>query len=329
MRMRIQHSELGIRGAGRLTVRHCEERRDAAIHIYDEFVKMDCLADDRNNGSYTIAEQLAKAREQLSQVAGANAALEARLLAAHAWHMSTEDLVLRGNNMRREAPFSALIARRLTAEPVAQILGEKHFWKDVFRVNCKVLTPRADSETMIECLLRQRPDGKAAYRILDLGTGSGCLLLSALREYADATGVGVDQSVEALTVAARNAAILNLSPRCEMLRSNWCSNLTGIFDVVLVNPPYIPTADIAALDDDVRMYEPHAALDGGVDGINCYRRIIDELAPHVKTGTLLLFEVGIGQAEHVAALSAAAGWNVMEYATDLAGISRVVALEAN
>lgn len=278
---------------------------------------------------HRISTQLIEARAKLAPVAGANAALEARMLAGHAWNMSAEELVLYGNDTREPAAFGSLLERRLNHEPVAQILGEKHFWRDKFVVTRDVLTPRADSETMIECLLRLQTDHKAPLRVLDLGTGSGCLLLSALREYPNARGVGVDQSEAALKIAAHNAAALELSDRCEFVRSDWCSNVTGAFDVVLSNPPYIPTADIAALDADVRVHEPMAALDGGADGLDCYRRIIKQLVAHVKPGSFLLFEVGMGQADDVAKLGQDAGWKLIEIAADLAGIARVVALQIN
>lgn len=278
---------------------------------------------------HAIAAQLATARQKLTPVSGANAALEARLLAAHAWNMSPEELVFYGNDTRDAAALDVLVARRLKAEPVAQILGEKHFWRDKFFVDANVLTPRPDSETMIETLLRHRPDHAAAFRMLDLGTGSGCLLLSALREYGNATGIAVDQSPAALAVATKNAAALEVNARCEMLQSNWCSNLEGTFDIVLSNPPYIPTADIAGLDADVRVHEPHSALDGGADGLECYRAIVQQLNAHTKPGSLVLFEVGMGQAEDVAALGIAAGWKHLETATDLSGIARVVVLQTH
>lgn len=278
---------------------------------------------------HAITAQLAKAREALAPVAGGNAALEARLLAAHAWQMSAEELVLYGNDTRDPSSFAALVSRRLKAEPVAQIVGEKHFWRDKFFVTRDVLTPRADSETVIEALLRARADHTAPLRVLDLGTGSGCLLLSALREYAAATGVGVDRSEAALSVAARNAVALGLAERAVFLCSDWCSNLEGEFDVVLANPPYIPSAGIAGLMADVREHEPHGALDGGADGLDCYRAIVQQLRGHVKPGALVLFEVGAGQAPDVAALAEAAGWAVCAIVKDLAGIERVVACDVN
>jgi release factor glutamine methyltransferase len=276
---------------------------------------------------HSIAQQLQNARQVLAPIAGANAGLEARLLAAHAWRMSPEELVFYGKDSRDVTAFGALIARRLRHEPVAQILGEKHFWRDVFKVSPDVLTPRADSETMIECLLRHRPDHRAALRVLDLGVGSGCLLLSTLREYPNAQGVGVDQSEAALNIAAHNAAMLGFDARCQLLHSNWCSQLEGMFDVVLSNPPYIPTADIAMLDADVNRYEPHGALDGGADGLDCYRALVQQLPTHVNAGALVLFEVGLGQADDVAAMGVAAGWILKEIANDLAGIARVVVFE--
>lgn len=288
------------------------------------------------NSDCSIVAQLADARVKLAPVAHENAGLEARVLAAHAWGMSAEALVLHANAPQNAAAFAALVERRLQAEPVAQIIGEKQFWRDVFQVSAEVLTPRADSETMIECLLRHRPQKDAALRMLDLGTGTGCLLLSALREYGNARGVAVDQSDAALAVAAGNAAALGLADRCSMLRSNWCSNLAGTFDVVLANPPYIPTDDIAGLAADVRGFEPHGALDGGADGLDCYRRILGTLeasrgalAGHLNAGALVLFEVGMGQADDVAALGQAAGFSVKEIANDLAGIARVVVFAMN
>jgi release factor glutamine methyltransferase len=308
-----------------------------------------------------IAAQLSEAREALGAVAGSNAALEARVLAAHAWGMTPEALVLASNEPRDQAALAGLVERRLSHEPVAQILGTKDFWKHTFMVTRDVLTPRADSETMIEELLRLRTDTAAPLRILDLGTGSGCLLLSTLDEYPNASGVGVDASEAALAVAAQNVAALGLGTRASLQCSNWCSNLDGKFDVVLSNPPYIPRAEIATLDTDVQGFEPHSALDGGADGLDCYRRILNapgcsteqpsapvdsqarpfrcaprhglmagapgSLINHLNPGALVLFEVGAGQSDDVAALGIAQGFTLISITPDLAGIPRIVALQ--
>lgn len=271
-----------------------------------------------------IAQQLQQTRLALAPVAGDAAALEARVLAARAWDMTPEALVQYADAPRDAAPLLKLVARRLEHEPISHILGYRDFWRDTFEVTADVLTPRPDSETVIEALLRQKA---APSRILDLGTGSGCLLLSALREYPQAYGVGVDQSAAALAVAERNAVRLGLKDRCQYVRSHWCQEVQGKFDVVISNPPYIPTADIAALDADVRDYEPHAALDGGADGLDCYRSIVQQIIPHLAPEALVLFEVGAGQAEDVAQLGQQHGFNLLEISPDLAGISRVVVLQ--
>jgi release factor glutamine methyltransferase len=273
----------------------------------------------------TNASQLQHARTQLAPIAGDLAALEARLLAQAAWGVSAETLVRNADDVRDDDALQMLVNRRLQNEPVAQILGYKDFWRDRFAVSPDVLTPRADSEVMIETLLRHRLDKNAPLRIMDLGTGSGCLLLSALREYTNATGLGVDQSAAALAIAVKNAAVFGMQQRCKLLQGNWCSNLDGTFDVVLANPPYIPTNDIAVLDADVRLHEPHAALDGGTDGLDCYRSILQQIMPHLKPAALLIFEVGQGQDEDLVRLGTAQGLRHVETAADLAGILRVVA----
>lgn len=299
----------------------------------------------------SIAQQLQHARNMLAPVAKANAALEARLLAAHAWGMVPEDLVREAHNERDDAALKALLGRRLASEPVAQILGSKEFWKSSFRVTRDVLTPRADSETLIEVLLKWCPEKATPLRMLDLGTGSGCLILSALSEYPQALGVAVDASPAALAIAAHNAAALHLQHRVTFLHSDWCAKVEGRFDAVLANPPYIARDGIATLDEDVRDYEPHRALDGGPDGLTCYRDILGvsdrsadqsltplrglmagspgSLCEHLNPGALVLFEVGMGQADDVAALAVAQGFTVKEIVADLAGIPRVVALNWN
>jgi len=271
--------------------------------------------------------QLQNARNVLAPVAGANAALEARVLAGKAWGMSPEALVMAGKDARDQAALGRLLERRLKHEPVSQILGEKEFWKDTFIVSRDVLTPRADSETVIETLLRHRTDTNAVLRMLDLGTGSGCLLFSALREYPNALGMGVDRSAGALDIAQRNLEALQLEERAVLIKSDWFTDVMGTYDIVLSNPPYIPSADIAGLDADVRDFEPHGALDGGTDGLDCYRSILQQVKPFMKPQALLLFEVGAGQAEDVAALGVANGFTLIEISTDLAGIARVVALQ--
>lgn len=277
----------------------------------------------------TVAQQLQHVREALSPISGEMAALEARLLAQHAWGVKHEEILRDWDKPITDDAAQQLqhiTHRRAQREPMSQILGEKDFWKDTFLVSSAVLTPRADSETLIEALLRHRPDMAAPLRMLDLGTGSGCLLQSALREYPNAQGVGVDLSPAALSVAKQNALRLGLQGRLQFLEGSWCNPLDSAdrFDIVISNPPYIAHADIAALDEDVKGYEPHLALDGGVDGLDCYRTIFNSLGGHLNPGALVLVEVGAGQADDVAVLGTGAGLRHLETCQDLAGIARIV-----
>lgn len=279
----------------------------------------------------TVAQQLQMARESLAPISGELAPLEARLLAQHAWRCTPEVIIRDANAAVEEEKIAALetlVARRLTREPIAQIVGYKHFWKDDFQVTRDVLTPRADSETIIEAALAHR---NTAQRILDLGTGSGCLLLSLLGEYTNAKGVGVDASPAALNVARRNAHNTLRAERAEFFGGEWFAplELSAKFDIIVSNPPYIPTREIAKLMSDVRDHEPQMALDGGTDGLDCYRRILAGAKEHMTPNALLIFEVGAGQAEDVAMHAEAHGYRRIEIRQDLSGIDRVVVLENN
>lgn len=217
----------------------------------------------------------------------------------------------------------ALVARRLKREPVAHIVGHKAFWTLDLRVSRDVLIPRPETELLVEAALEMiAPDAKA--RVLDLGVGSGAILLAVLNDRPNATGVGVDASEPALAVARTNAEALQLSNRIELLHGDWCAGLDESFDLVLSNPPYIPTADIEGLQPEVAQHEPRMALDGGPDGLGAYRTIIAQLPKVLRPGGGFALEVGAGQADAVAALAAAAGLNILPHKADLAGIDRVV-----
>lgn len=277
----------------------------------------------------TVAQHLQQVRALLAPVAGEGAALEARLLAQHAWGMPHEAMLRDWDKpLAAEAAqqLNRLAARRAAHEPMSHLLGEKDFWKDTFHVTADVLTPRPDSETLIEAMLRWQPATGAPLALLDLGTGSGALLLSALREYTAAHGLAIDLSPAALAVAEGNAARLGLAGRAQFRLGDWCKPLDSgeKFDIVMSNPPYIARAEIAALDEDVKGYEPHLALDGGVDGLDCYRTIFSTIGRHLNDGALLLVEVGQGQAADVAVLGAASGLVHKETCSDLAGIPRIV-----
>lgn len=223
--------------------------------------------------------------------------------------------------------FEALIQRRLAHEPVSQIRGTREFWSLEFKVTRDTLTPRPDTETLIEALLDHAPPAVA--NVLDLGTGTGCILLALLSEWPDAQGVGVDASLNALAVAQENAQVFGLEPRARFVHADWTHagwtrDLGASFDVVVSNPPYIPGGDIAGLDKDVRDFEPLGALDGGADGLDAYRTIVNAAFNLVAKGGILAFEVGIGQAGAVADLMTDAGFKVLEKRKDLGGIERAV-----
>ena len=253
-----------------------------------------------------------------------NPRLDARLLLGQAYGLSREALLRDPGRSVDPAPFDALLARRAAREPLALILGHQEFWSLPFAVSPATLIPRADSETVIEAALAAVPDREGVRRVLDLGTGTGCLLLAALTEFPAAWGVGVDRAPEAAALAARNAAALGLSGRAAFLCGDWNAALSGRFDLVLSNPPYIPGGDIAGLMPEVARYEPVRALDGGADGLDAYRRILAALPRLLAPGGVAVLEVGAGQAEPVAALAGRA----VAVRADLGGIPRAVVVGA-
>ena len=234
--------------------------------------------------------------------------------------------ILRDRDRRAEAPgYDALIARRAAHEPLALILGKREFWSLEFAVSPDTLIPRGDSETLIEAALAAFPHREAVRRVLDLGTGTGCLLIAALHEFPNAFGIGVDRMPGAARLAARNAAALGCADRSAFLVADWSEPLAGRFDLVLSNPPYIPTPDLAGLMPEVADHEPSSALDGGADGLTAYRRIVAALPPLLAAGGIGVLELGIGQSDDVAELGKAAGLTA-DTRNDLAGIPRALIL---
>lgn len=219
------------------------------------------------------------------------------------------------------------LARRCNREPMALIEGEAGFWSLTLEVSADTLIPRGDSETLIEALLALRPDRLSIGSILDLGTGTGCLLLAALSEYDRAFGIGIDLSPEAASLARRNARRNGLEGRSAFMAANWCAALRGGFDIILSNPPYIPSGDIAGLMPEVREYEPLRALAGGQDGLEAYRIILAQARTCLTEGGLLVFEIGQGQEHDVQALAEAQGFVLCEARADLGHIVRALCFE--
>lgn len=215
------------------------------------------------------------------------------------------DLVLPAEALARLDGFAA---RRVAGEPVWRILGEREFWGLPFRLSPATLEPRPDSETIVEAALAQlagRCDEELA--LLDLGTGTGCLLIALLSELPRARGLGVDLSEEACRTAAGNAALNGLADRAAFRQGSWTEGLTGRFDLIVSNPPYIPSAEIATLSVEVREHDPLLALDGGVDGLGPYRLFASTLPPLLTPGGAVVFEIGAGQGPDVVALMRGGG----------------------
>jgi release factor glutamine methyltransferase len=222
-----------------------------------------------------------------------------------------------------------LTARRVLREPMAYILGEREFWGLSFKVSPAVLVPRPDSEALIEAALALMPDRQRPWRFLDLGLGSGCLLLTLLREYPAASGVGLEISEEALAVAQANADALGVAARARLIagdwrQPDWREHLGGSFDLLVSNPPYIEAGAIERLMPEVARYEPKLALDGGPDGLVAYRIIATAAPTLVVPGGRLLVEAGEGQAAEISRIFASAGLAIQVPWKDLAGVDRVV-----
>jgi release factor glutamine methyltransferase len=277
--------------------------------------------------AHTILRMIAL---QLEQAGIETPELDARLLMQHALDMSREMLVASPDRSVSDAELERLqmiVSRRAAREPLAQIIGVKGFWRDDFIVTRDVLTPRPDSETLIEALLQQRPDRLQPYEILDFGAGSGCLLLSLLREYPNAKGTGIDQSEAALDIARQNAKRLGLQERTDFRRGNWGETLQTRYDMIISNPPYIAELDFSALAPEVREYEPKTALTGGTDGLAAYRDLLPHLARCLKPSGISAVELGAGQACAVSEIAAETGLTVVATIPDLGGIDRALIIK--
>ena len=254
-----------------------------------------------------------------------NPKLDTQLLVGHALDLDRAQMFAQAQRVLTENQIvraEQLIARRLNHEPVARILGEREFWGLPFGLNEATLEPRPDSETLVETALKIIP--KKNGRILDLGTGTGCLLLSLLHELPEATGLGLDIAPRAIEQAQKNAARLNVATRATFQTGLWLEGLRERFDIIISNPPYIARGDIAGLMPEVRDYDPPAALDGGVDGLDAYRLLIPQLPKFLNAKGLAVFEVGQGRATAVQNMFLQAGFDNVQAHADLGGILRCV-----
>lgn len=262
-------------------------------------------------------------KEQLQKAGITDAELDARLLLEFICHTDRNALYAHGDQEIEEEKmhdFLQLIEKRAVHIPLQHLTGEQNFMGLDFLVNEHVLIPRQDTEILVEEIMRDLHDG---IRILDMCTGSGCILLSLLHYSNDCVGVGVDVSEDALAVARQNADRL-AEKQAVFIQSDLFEKVEGSFDLIVSNPPYIRSREIAGLMPEVREHEPHLALDGKDDGLHFYREIIKGAMPHLKRGGQLFFEIGYDQGEAVQALLAANGYTEIAVVKDYAGLDRVV-----
>ncbi len=275
--------------------------------------------------SRTVDELLQWGRQTLQKASIDRSWVDARLLLAFALNQTRENLMAnpdRKIGTRDAKNYAHFIHRRCQHEPVSRILGQREFWSLLFEISPATLDPRSDSETLIESVIKDYPVLDKDIRVLDLGTGSGCLILSLLKEYLSAKGVGVDINFEALKVARRNAENLGLQNRIEWIQGSWAKGLSGTFDIIVSNPPYISFDEIKKLSLDVKLYDPLKALDGGFKGLECYEQLASQLKPLCHDKTHLYLEIGQGQEHDVSAIMKHRGFQCQRWQADLSGIVR-------
>jgi len=258
--------------------------------------------------------------------------LDARVLTAHVLGCAPEELIRYDRQVldeRSQLQLFELIERRIEREPVAYLVGEKEFWSHTFFVEPGVLIPRPDTETIIEAILNAVVDRKKPLSILDLGTGTGCILITLLKELPHAVGVGVDISEVALGIAAKNAIRHGVSDRISWISSDWLGNVNGSFDIIVANPPYIDVDDYRGLGRSVRDFEPQVALVGGTDGLGAYREICKDVTDHLKTEGTIYLEIGHRQAADVSQLLRANSMIVVDIVKDLSQNDRCVVARLN
>ncbi|ANP47877.1 peptide chain release factor N(5)-glutamine methyltransferase [Candidatus Viadribacter manganicus] len=277
--------------------------------------------------SDTLVSLWTDVRKRLEAAGVDSPVLDARLLIEAGAGVSRLEIVTDPRRALSQVQVDAvnlLTARRVSREPLSHIIGRKHFWTLDLAVNEHVLTPRPETEFVVEAGLQETLPADAPHRILDLGAGSGAIILALLKDRPNATGVAVDVSDRALEMVHKNAAELGVADRIEIRSGDWAKHINERFDLVVSNPPYIPTADIDGLAPEVSRFEPRLALDGGPDGMIAYRIITAALPRLLKPGGAFALEVGLGQAEGVKAMAEAAGLAASEPRRDLSGIPRVV-----
>ena len=270
---------------------------------------------------HLIYKVLAEASNELKEISGSNSIREARILLEFVLKNQEEFLNTNHNISNNDfIIFQRLIKKRLKFQPISQIIGERYFWKNKFFINSDVLDPRPDTETLIEHTL----SFGSFFNILDLGTGSGCIILSLLDEYNAAMGIGVDKSKKALNVAQKNAELLNLNDRVKFQLGNWCDGLDNKFDLIVSNPPYISEKEILGLSNDVINWEPRIALTPEGDGLGAYKNIINGVKNILIPNGRIIFEIGHAQGNEVSNLLKSNSFKEINIVKDINNKDRVV-----
>jgi len=275
----------------------------------------------------TLGSLLGEVASMLSQAGFTEPRRAARRLVASTLDLTPAELLSHSEQVLDEQHTGRVrraLDRMAEHEPLSRIVGRREFWGLEFTLCGDTLDPRPETETVVEAVLRRVLDGDAPLRFLDLGTGTGCILLALLSEFPAATGFGVDLALGAVMTARRNAAALGLAERAHFLVGDWGTAMSGKFDVIASNPPYIASAALADLPPEVALYDPCLALDGGADGLGAYRALVVDLARLLQPGAVLVIEVGFSQAPAVAAMLRASGMAIEGCERDLAGIARCV-----
>ncbi len=278
-----------------------------------------------------MSETIGGAQDRIAAALAASgfdeARRRARRLVAAALDLSASETFAhpeRGLTGTQRQRIADMLCRTLAREPLSRILGRREFWGLELLLSADALDPRPETETVVEAVLAHLPQRDRQYRFLDLGTGSGCLLLALLSEYGRACGLGIDLAPGAARIARDNAARLGFAARASFAVGDWGAAVSGLFDAIVANPPYIASATIPRLPAEVRDYDPYLALDGGRDGLAAYRAIAADLPRLLPPGGLFAAEIAAGQRDAVAAILGEAGLAIAGVASDLAGIPRCI-----
>lgn len=274
-----------------------------------------------------LTKILLAGRESLKNKGINSYQIDALLLLCHSLSFTKEQVIFNPNfelNQTQEKQFLALLQRRANHEPISHIIGRREFYGHNFIVSSKVLDPRPDSETIIMAIEQLIPDQNSCLNILELGVGSGCLLLTILKHFGQACGVAVDIDDNALQIAQKNASWLEVEERVKFIQSDWFKNLPNQqkFQLIISNPPYIKTADIELLSKEVKNFEPRTALDGGADGLMCYRQIASEVSSFLSHNGMLVLEIGQNQHDEVIEIFSGNNLEFVAAKKDLSGIIR-------